>query len=52
MSPPLRITTKLRDPLDKTDLQIFDLLQRDASLSTADLAVKVGISQSPGWSAI
>lgn len=35
--------------LDATDLQILDLLQTDASLSTADIAAKVNLSQSPCW---
>jgi Lrp/AsnC family transcriptional regulator len=35
--------------LDKIDLCILDALQRDATLSTADLAAKVGLSQSPCW---
>jgi Lrp/AsnC family transcriptional regulator len=35
--------------LDSIDLKILDLLQKDASLSTADLAERVGLSQSPCW---
>lgn len=35
--------------LDAVDRKILILLQRDASLSTADLAERVGISQSPCW---
>jgi Lrp/AsnC family transcriptional regulator len=35
--------------LDNIDIKILDLLQRDASLSTADLAERVGLSQSPCW---
>jgi Lrp/AsnC family transcriptional regulator len=35
--------------LDATDLQILDLLQTDASLSAADVAARVGLSQSPCW---
>ena len=35
--------------LDPTDLQILELLQADASLSAADVAAKVGLSQSPCW---
>jgi Lrp/AsnC family transcriptional regulator len=35
--------------LDDIDLRILDALQRDASLSTADLAELVGLSQSPCW---
>ena len=35
--------------IDKTDLKILDALQKDASLSTADIAQRVGLSQSPCW---
>jgi Lrp/AsnC family transcriptional regulator len=35
--------------MDKTDLRILEELQRDAMQSTADLAEKVGLSQSPCW---
>ena len=35
--------------LDEIDLRILDLLQRDASVSTADLAGRVGLSLSPCW---
>ena len=35
--------------LDTIDLKILTLLQQDASLSTADLAERVGVSQSPCW---
>jgi Lrp/AsnC family transcriptional regulator len=35
--------------LDAIDIKILDLMQRDASLSTADLAERVGLSQSPCW---
>lgn len=35
--------------LDAIDLKILDLMQRDASLSTAELAERVGLSQSPCW---
>lgn len=35
--------------LDDVDLRILDALQKDASLSTADLAQVVGLSQSPCW---
>lgn len=35
--------------LDNIDIKILDLLQKDASLSTADLAEQVGLSQSPCW---
>ena len=35
--------------LDAVDLRILALLQADASLSAADVAAKVGLSQSPCW---
>lgn len=35
--------------LDTIDTKILTLLQQDASLSTAELAEKVGVSQSPCW---
>jgi Lrp/AsnC family transcriptional regulator len=35
--------------LDAIDTKILTLLQRDASLSTAELAERVGLSQSPCW---
>jgi Lrp/AsnC family transcriptional regulator len=35
--------------IDDLDLKILDALQRDASLSTAELAELVGMSQSPCW---
>jgi DNA-binding Lrp family transcriptional regulator len=35
--------------LDAVDLRILDLLQRDASLSIAEVAEKVGLSSSPAW---
>jgi Lrp/AsnC family transcriptional regulator len=35
--------------LDAIDIKILDLMQRDASLSTAELAERVGLSQSPCW---
>lgn len=39
----------MRASLDAIDLQILDLLQRDASLTAAQVAEKVGLSQSPCW---
>lgn len=39
----------MRDALDSVDLSILDLLQRDASLTAAEVAEKVGLSQSPCW---
>ncbi|HSN70281.1 MAG TPA: Lrp/AsnC family transcriptional regulator [Steroidobacteraceae bacterium] len=35
--------------LDRTDLRILELLQEDASLSAAQIAERVGLSQSPCW---
>jgi Lrp/AsnC family transcriptional regulator len=35
--------------IDRLDLQILDALQKDATLSTADIASQVGLSQSPCW---
>ncbi len=35
--------------LDSTDIKLLTLLQEDASLTTAELADKVGLSQSPCW---
>ncbi|HMO43814.1 MAG TPA: Lrp/AsnC family transcriptional regulator [Phenylobacterium sp.] len=35
--------------LDPIGIKIVDLMQRDASLSTAELAERVGLSQSPCW---
>lgn len=35
--------------LDETDLKLLRLLQQDASLSTAELAERVGLSQAPCW---
>jgi Lrp/AsnC family transcriptional regulator len=35
--------------LDSTDLRILDTLQRDATVSTSELAQRVGLSQSPCW---
>jgi len=39
----------LTQELDEIDLKLLDALQVDASLSTAELAEKIGISQSPCW---
>ncbi|MDO8900065.1 MAG: Lrp/AsnC family transcriptional regulator [Phenylobacterium sp.] len=35
--------------LDAIDIKILDLMQKDASLSTAEMAERVGLSQSPCW---
>jgi Lrp/AsnC family transcriptional regulator len=39
----------MSEALDAIDIRILELLQKDSSLSTADLAEKVGLSQSPCW---
>jgi len=39
----------LSEELDAIDTLILDLLQRDASLSIAEIAEKVGLSSSPAW---
>lgn len=39
----------MSEELDAIDVKILDLLQRDASLSIADIAEKVGLSSSPCW---
>lgn len=35
--------------LDSIDLKLLSLMQQDASLSTSELAERVGLSQSPCW---
>ncbi len=35
--------------LDAIDAKILDLIQRDAALSVAEIAEKVGLSSSPCW---
>lgn len=39
----------MRGDLDKIDLKILRLMQQDASLSTAEMAERIGLSQSPCW---
>lgn len=39
----------MTEPLTQIDLKILEQLQRDASLSTTELAERVGLSQSPCW---
>jgi DNA-binding Lrp family transcriptional regulator len=39
----------LSEELDAIDIKILDLLQRDASLSIAEIAERVGLSSSPCW---
>ena len=35
--------------LTKTDLKILELLQNDGTISTAEIAGRIGLSQSPCW---
>ena len=39
----------MSEELDAVDARILDLLQKDASLSIAEIAEKVGLSSSPAW---
>ena len=39
----------MAEEFDATDARILDLLQRDASLSIAEIAERVGLSSSPAW---
>lgn len=39
----------MSEELDAVDARILDLLQRDASLSIAEIAEQVGLSSSPAW---
>lgn len=39
----------MAEELDAVDARILDLLQRDASLSIAEIAERVGLSSSPAW---
>ncbi len=39
----------MSNEIDEIDIKILRLLQGDASLSVADVAVKVGLSSSPCW---
>ena len=41
--------TKLQIALDRTDRRILDELQRDGTLSAADIAVKLGLSTTTCW---
>lgn len=48
--PKIRIPgEELSEPLDTIDAKILDLIQKDASLSVADIAERVGLSSSPCW---
>lgn len=39
----------MSEDLDAVDARILELLQRDASLSIAEIAERVGLSSSPAW---
>ncbi|MES2495668.1 MAG: Lrp/AsnC family transcriptional regulator [Pseudomonadota bacterium] len=39
----------MTDPLTPIDLKILEQVQKDAALSTTELAERVGLSQSPCW---
>ncbi len=39
----------MSDELSAVDIRILEQIQRDSSLSTGELAEKVGLSQSPCW---
>lgn len=39
----------MSEELDAVDTRILELLQRDASLSIAEIAEQVGLSSSPAW---
>ena len=39
----------MSDDLSTIDLRILEQVQRDSSLSTSDLADRIGLSQSPCW---
>lgn len=48
--PPMALLeVKLTISLDAIDTKILDLVQRDASLSVAEIAEQVGLSSSPCW---
>lgn len=40
---------RLREELTAVDIRILEQIQRDSSMSTGELADKVGLSQSPCW---
>ena len=39
----------MKKALDRIDLKILDCLQKDASLSTSEIADRVGLSTTPCW---
>ena len=39
----------MSEPLSNIDLKILEQIQKDSSLSTGELAERVGLSQSPCW---
>lgn len=42
----------MKEEIDKYDLRILEVLQRDAAKSTAEVAAMVGLTQSPCWKRI
>ena len=52
MSTILRMSERAPDRLDRIDRRILFELQRDATLSVAQLAERVGLSQTPCWKRI
>lgn len=44
-----RVVGELSQELDGVDARILELIQRDASLSVAEIADRVGLSSSPCW---
>jgi len=40
---------RMREELSAVDIRILEQIQKDSSLSTSDLADRVGLSQSPCW---
>ena len=43
------LATKMTESLSRQDIDILKLLQEDATLSTAAIAEKINLSQSPCW---
>lgn len=43
------VQAKLAQEIDSVDARILDIIQRDASLSVAEIADRVGLSSSPCW---
>jgi Lrp/AsnC family transcriptional regulator len=47
--PPAQFRVSMPNELSPVDIRILEQIQKDASLSTSDLADRVGLSQSPCW---